>query len=51
MRKDIKCKTETYLKDNSPTLEEKVDAILEGGQALANLKRKIKKVKARVVSD
>ena len=36
-----------FLKDNLPTLEEKVDALIEGGPALAAIKQKIASVKAR----
>ena len=36
-----------HAKQELPTLEEKVDALLEGGQKLAELKRKISEIRRK----
>lgn len=47
MKVHVKGNTQKFLKENLPTFEEKVDALIEGGQKLANLKQKIASVKER----
>ena len=47
MKVKVKGNHNEYLKKYLPTLEEKIDALLEGGQKLANLKQKIASVKER----
>ena len=48
MKVNVKGNKEKYLKENLPTLEEKVDALLEGGQKLTSIKESISKIKEKI---
>ncbi len=50
MKAIIKGDSRKYLKDNLPSVQDQLDAILEGGQALADLKIKIRDVKSKIKS-
>jgi hypothetical protein len=50
MKATVKGSKQEYLKDNMPSVQDQLDAILEGGQALADLKIKIRDVKSKIKS-